>query len=518
MNIHKRALQHLAGCMTLLLVAGCSILPPLDDRKNTAALSQAEARTTKLGRALAPQAQAHPGKTGIYGLSDPHEAFAARALLARSAEKTLDIQYYIWHKDLTGTLLFEALHAAADRGVYVRFLLDDNNTVGLDPILSTLNNHPNIEVRLFNPFVYRTHRWLGYITDFSRANRRMHNKSFTADNSATIIGGRNVGDEYFGATDGVLFADLDVLAVGSVVNDVSTDFDLYWRSGSSYPVELLLDEQAPVELDKLAADAADIEKSVAASSYMKAVRQSQLFNNLLEGTMELEWSKVRMVSDHPDKGLGLALEHQHLTHELTQIINEPSSEVVLVSPYFVPTAAGVDAFVSLAEKGVQLKVLTNSLDATDVLPVHAGYAKRRKDLLEAGIKLFETKSTSTSTSPARQNTRFGSSGSSLHAKTFAVDRARAFVGSFNFDPRSAKLNTELGFVIESPTMAARISDAFKSSVLSRAYEVHLSDKGALYWTEEIDGKTIRHNTEPNTTFLQRAAVQFITILPVEWLL
>ena len=218
-----------------LAMLGCQ-LPPLQGRTSSMSLTAAEIPLTRLGQAAAVEQAKHPELSGLYLLSDPHEAFAARVKLAQQAQKTLDVQYYIWRGDTTGTLLLEALHAAAERGVRVRLLLDDHGTNKMDSALAALDAHPNIEVRLFNPFVFRPFKLFGFVTDFSRANRRMHNKSFTADNAATILGGRNVGDEYFGATDGVLFADLDALAVGSVVPQVSQSFDDYWHSGSAYPL------------------------------------------------------------------------------------------------------------------------------------------------------------------------------------------------------------------------------------------------------------------------------------------
>ncbi|HEY9281011.1 MAG TPA: phospholipase D family protein [Eoetvoesiella sp.] len=519
MNVSTRAaLCIFSLCLCIGLIGGCNPLPSLENRSQTIALPEAEAESTRLGNGISPQAEQHPGKSGIYSLSNARDAFAARALLAQAAERTLDIQYYIWRNDLTGTLLFEALHAAADRGVRVRLLLDDNNTSGLDTTLAALDAHPNIEVRLFNPFTIRKPRWIGYVTDFSRANRRMHNKSFTADNQATIIGGRNVGDEYFGATDGVLFADLDVLAVGPVVNEVSNDFDRYWASDSSYPVTTVLPYVDSAELKKLATEASLVERNPAAAAYIAALHNSALIHGLMNGTLQFEWATARLVSDDPGKGLALASPDKLLTHELSQIIGNPESELDLVSPYFVPGAAGVDAFAAMAQKGVQIKILTNSLDATDVAAVHAGYAKRRKPLLKAGIHLYEMRRLSPESEKNKNTGPFGSSGSSLHAKTFSVDRSRVFVGSFNFDPRSAKLNTELGLVIESPALAMQIAAAFDKKIRAAAYEVRLSDTGRLYWLEQVNGKSVRHDTEPGTSFWQRAGVKLLSLLPIEWLL
>ncbi|WP_049053995.1 phospholipase D-like domain-containing protein, partial [Achromobacter xylosoxidans] len=244
-----RFLSMTALCLGIL--TGCG-LPPRATTNPTQALAPDVARDTPLGRAITPLAAGHPGKSGIHALADAHDAFAARMMLARTAQRSLDVQYYIWHDDMTGTMLMEALHAAADRGVRVRLLLDDNGTSGLDTVLAAMDAHPNIEVRLYNPFAVRWPKAIGYLTDFRRLNRRMHNKSFTADNQATIVGGRNIGDEYFGAAEGVLFSDLDVLAVGPVVQDVSSDFDRYWASQSAYPVAGLLKPAGPDQLAALA--------------------------------------------------------------------------------------------------------------------------------------------------------------------------------------------------------------------------------------------------------------------------
>ena len=492
---------------------------------------------TRLGRALAPQLAEHPGLSGIHPLSDSLDAFAARALLAKAADRTLDVQYYIWHEDISGSLLFDALCEAAERGVRVRLLLDDHGSRGIDQTLAALDAHPRIEVRLFNPIVPRKARMIGYLADFSRANRRMHNKSFTADNQATIIGGRNIGDEYFGATDGVLFADLDVLAVGPVVEDVSADFDRYWSSGSAYPVEHLLPGAAAERRAQPAGATRRLEDDPAALDYLRRVRQSSFAADLLENRLAMEWAPVRMVSDDPAKALGESGPAGNLSHELSQIIGEPREKIDLVSAYFVPTAAGVEAFAAQTRRGVLVAILTNALEATDVAVVHAGYAKRRKDLLEAGVKLFELRlqsdlsddgssqaegELSVERAAPAEHTRAlisgGSSGSSLHAKTFSVDSRRVFVGSFNFDPRSMHLNTELGFVIDSPALAQRIRMRLEEQLPQRAYRVMLSDEGDLYWLERRGNEMVRHDVEPGTSIWLRAFVWVVSLLPIESLL
>ena len=489
-----------------------SRLPSLEGRTVSTALT--DTCETQLGRAVAPLVEAHPNVSGIFPLGDARDAFAARMRLAQRAERTLDVQSYIWRKDMTGTLLFQALHDAADRGVRVRLLLDDNNTSGLDPILAALDSHPDIEVRLFNPFVIRKPR-IGYLTDFFRANRRMHNKSFTADNQATIIGGRNVGDEYFGATEGVLFVDLDVLAIGPVVRDVSHDFDRYWNSASSYPVDRLLPRTGAEQLANLTIAAKRVETAPEAVGYVNAVRDSAFMQQLVARTLQFQWAATHLISDDPAKGLGRAKPDQLFPERLKEVIGYPTMELELVSAYFVPSDAGVKSFVALAKNGVKVKVLTNALEATDVPAVHAGYAKHRKELLKGGVQLYELRRASATDMGGKHIGVWGSSGSSLHAKTFAVDGSRVFVGSFNFDPRSAKLNTELGFVIESPALAGDIERTFATRVPNHAYQVHLSDKGQPYWIAHESDRTSRYDKEPGTSFWLRAFVWLLSLLPID---
>jgi len=249
----------IALCLVAAFMAGCGDLPSQEGREASSALVDTDA--TPLGQAWAPDVASHPGQSGIYSLEDARDAFAARMHLARAAERSLDVQYYIWKDDLSGKQLFGELAHAADRGVRVRLLLDDNGVSGLDATLAALDAHPNIEVRLFNPFVMRSKwRLLNFLTDFDRLNRRMHNKSFTADNQVTVLGGRNVGDEYFGATDGVVFADLDVMAIGAAVKDVSKQFDQYWASASSYPIDRLVPRVGPEQTQLVETAAAVVER------------------------------------------------------------------------------------------------------------------------------------------------------------------------------------------------------------------------------------------------------------------
>jgi putative cardiolipin synthase len=470
-----------------------------------------------MAQAVAPAAAAHPGQSGIYMLRDGREAFAARAVLANAAERSLDVQYYIWDDDITGTLLFNALEAAAQRGVRVRLLLDDNNTKGLDARLAQLDAHPGIEVRLFNPFMLRSFRPLAYLTDFARLNRRMHNKSFTVDGHATIIGGRNIGDAYFGAAGEVLFADLDVLAVGPVVADVEQDFDQYWNCASSYAVSQIVAASTADSAAEVASASRKLLATPAAQTYVAAIQQSPFIANIRAGKLPFEWAKTQLVSDSPLKGLGKAAPDTRIMPQMRQLIGKPTRQFDLVSPYFVPGDDGTDAFAGMARKGLSVRVLTNSLAATDVAAVHAGYAKRRKALLEGGVQLYELRRT-WSQDAERRSGPFGSSASSLHAKTFAVDGDQLFIGSFNFDPRSTLLNTEMGFIIDSPKLAQQLTRQMATGLPNLAYEVKLNKEGKLIWLEHKDGAILQFSDEPDASFWRKLQVTVLSWLPIEWLL
>ncbi len=306
----------------LTVIGGCA-LPNLDNRTTSSALPAAEARNTALGRAIAPLVEAHPGKSGVYPMGSPRESFAVRVLLARAAERTLDVQYYIWHLDTTGSLLSSALYEAAERGVRVRLLLDDNGISGIDTDLATLNAHSNIEIRLFNQFMNRGFKKLGYLYDLSRLNRRMHNKSFTADAQAAVVGGRNVGDEYSGATDGVLKSDLDALLAGPVVGRIATDFDLFWSSGSAYPIDRIVDLPDATEQAHALDEIKSFVNNPSADEYITAIRESDFVSALLEGNPGLQWSEVRMVTDDSAKGLGTIKGKGLLINQLDAILARP---------------------------------------------------------------------------------------------------------------------------------------------------------------------------------------------------
>jgi putative cardiolipin synthase len=510
-----RAPRFLYGFLACAAIAGavasgCSSLPSHDRRVPSLALTNTAG--TRLGAAAGELTAAHPGRSGYYPLADGRDAFAARALLAREAQRSLDVQYYIWHDDTTGRLLFNSLRAAADRGVRVRLLLDDNHTGDIDKTLQSLDAHPNIQVRVFNPFQMRYARTLSLLTDFSRLNHRMHNKSFTADNQVSVVGGRNVGDEYFGAGDELLFVDLDVMAIGPIVQAVSRQFDLYWNSQSAYPLASLVlpDEHGAMQWP--------LPESPAARAYQEAIRRSPFVDQLIRRELPIEWASTRFVTDPPEKALGRANVAATVAPQLKALFGDPKREINLVSPYFVPAKSAETTFAAMARSGVKVRILTNSLEGIDTPILHAGYIKWRKDLLAAGVSLYEMRGAERHEQPKGDGGTLGGSANALHAKTFEIDGERIFVGSFNLDQRSVALNTELGLIIESRNLAQRLGTLMREKVPGLSYEVRLGPDGKLYWLERRDGKVIRHDTEPGASAWRRASVTFLSWLPIDWLL
>lgn len=476
---------------------------------------------TRLATLVAPLVAQHPDTSGVLWLNNGFDAFAARILMIDMAEDSLDLRTYIWQNDITGFLMLDAVRRAAERGVRVRLLLDDNGTPNLDPELAFLNGLANIEIRLFNPFVLRSSRLVSFVFDFMRLNRRMHNKSLNIDGMVVIAGGRNIGDIYFSASEEVNYFDLDVAVFGPAAADVAADFDIYWASPSAVPVELLLD---PVASDSriLADSVAAAKANPNSKTYADALEKSAVVGALRDGSAQIEWVKVELVSDNPIKGQGLAGRDDLMIAKLVKILGQPGKSVILVSAYFVPGDELTDLLAGWSKSGIDVRTLTNSQEATDVLPVHAGYLKYREALLDSGIGIYELKSDQDSANLRDMFKRFdliGSSTASLHAKTFVIDDNRLFVGSFNFDPRSTNLNTEMGFLIHSSLMAQQMTDEFDRLIKASAYHVTLTAEGDKLWTEYTeDGTEVVHDVEPKTTWITRSAVWVIGWLPVIWML
>ena len=487
-----------------------------------------------LALAVNEQSQVHPTLSGYYPISTGSNAFAARSILSGAASHVIDVQYYIWHDDEAGQLMLKDLWMAAERGVLVRVLIDDlNSNENLDQILVRFAEHPNIAVRIVNPMVYRNVKFLNYLLNPSRSNIRMHNKSMTFDNELSIIGGRNIGDEYLNNTESNQFADLDVLLVGSVVKDITKSFDEYWDSPYAYDIETLVRQKGTLTTlpdfsrQVLAGDldaytqADDDERAL--FTYRQAITSSTIGQDLLNKKLPFRWVNIDFIADPASKLSADKDQDRHkdryLIEQLRAKFGVPKERLSIISSYFVPTKEGVDTLVELAQSGVDIRILTNSFDATDVGVVHAGYAHWRHDLLRAGIKLYELKSTATN--EQNDENKFwrtrNQTTTSLHAKAFAVDNHQVFIGSYNVDPRSANINTETGVIINDNHLARHLHDAMEDKLLNQAYEVRL-DGDALRWHTLDDGVPVTLTAEPQMNTSERALVFLMGLMPIDWLL
>lgn len=508
-----------------LLLAGCSTLTPQVPHTPSHALENPQ--QTALARSFAGALAAGPGEaSGVHLLVSGQEAFAARAALAESARHTLDLQYYIVEQDATATqLLYRAL-LAARRGVRVRLLIDDMNTGVRDSDLAILALHPNVQVRLFNPFSLRgfssLSRMLELLGSDERLNRRMHNKLWIADNAAVVMGGRNLGDAYFEASPDAAFVDLDVLAVGQVVREVSGSFDRFWNSPWAIPIEAFV--RAPVPLadrDAMLEDMAVRAEAFRRGDYAQSVRALDLGRQIRLGGLSLVPVAARALSDAPgDAVADLPDKVEGIFPALRGMVERAQHEVLMISPYFVPSDVSLGVLCGLARRGVQVSVLTNSLASTDVPVVHAGYARYRARLLACGVALFELR-------PSRERTAHTpqglSSGASLHAKAVVVDRQSVLLGSMNLDPRSRRLNTEVALQVDSAALGAQLGRVFaEATTPGSAFQVRLDVPGdptsALHWDGLEDGRPRRHASEPLASPWRRIFTPFMGAFMPEELL
>jgi len=512
-------LRSMSWVCVLCVVSACSSLPQKIDKPPSYAYT--DTQNTKLGKAVKPLVQNKESKTGFLPLGSGVNAFTARYVLSNLAERSIDAQYYIWHDDMTGKLLVHALLEAADRGVRVRLLLDDINMAGKDNALITLHAHPNIEVRLFNPFVNRSFRAMDVITDFSRINRRMHNKSFTFDNQVTIVGGRNIGDEYFDANPSTDIQDFDLLAIGDVVNEVSNQFDKYWNSKFAFPVDSLVSK---AEEDTAGALKKRLDQHVMQAGntvYVDAVKQSQLLAHLKDKTLSFFWSHAQVLYDEPEK---IELDEDdtstHLRSRLDPLVADTRQEIIIISPYFIPGDDGVERMSAANARGVKVSVLTNSLASTDVPLVYSGYSPYRVPLLKAGVDLYEMKATYKSTQKVKLMDV--SSRASLHSKVYIFDRQHLFVGSYNLDPRSTKINTEMGIYITNAELAERFAEWWENSVGKLAYKLELEfpdgkpdRESRLVWLDLTQDPVVRYEDEPKVDAWDKFKNSFFSVFPIE---
>ena len=475
--------------------------------------------------AISQQNEIHPDLSGYHPIVTGANAFASRSILTGMATRNIDAQYYIWHDDEAGQLLLKDLWDAAERGVIVRLLLDDfNNNAKFDQHLLRFASHPNIAVRIINPLMYRKFQTLNYLTGLPRINRRMHNKSMIFDKQITIIGGRNIGDEYLSNDKNSQFADLDVLLIGKVVADIDNSFINYWSAPISFDIETLatLDKGETTDflqgLDKLKEDEKNGNKS-SLSIYKTALEDSSIDTDLINKRVPFRWTDMQFLSDDVGKLTKTVPADTNLVHQLRTLLGSPSKKLTIISSYFVPTKDGVNTLVELAESGVEIKILTNSFDATDVTAVHSGYSQWRASMLRAGIKIYELKATASE--EKRENKLWkarSQSSTSLHAKAFAVDDYQVFIGSYNVDPRSANINTEMGVIINDDQLATQLHDALSDDLLTQAYEVKLLDNGNLQWHTIEDGQKVVYDSEPRIDVTDHVWLTIMSWLPIDWLL
>jgi putative cardiolipin synthase len=513
---HRHSLAATLTVCALLLAGGCASLP--EDFARPESYAFADTDDTALGKTSRERRRGRTGQTGFIPLGDGLDAFVARAVLSNAAERSIDAQYYLLHKDLLGRLFVDLLLKAADRGVRVRLLVDDMDIEGKDLALAAADAHPNMEVRVFNPFARNVSRTSQFITRLGEVDRRAHNKSFTVDNQFAILGGRNIGNEYFEADPDLAFSDLDVVAMGPVARQVSTSFDQYWNSELAYPISVLVTKlPTPRESEEMRAQLTRFVAEQADSEYLRALRDSDLANALRADTVRYYWGTGEVVYDPPEK-LVEAMEksERYLAAQLSPHMQAVREELIIFSPYFVPGDEGTEALRAARARGVRVRILTNSLTSNDVAIVHAGYLKFRRALLRAGVEIYEMNSQLTT---EQRKATFGSSVASLHAKSFVLDRESVFIGSLNLDPRAIVFNTEIGVVLRSPEMAGEMARLFDDRIEAVAFRLELTrnEKGTekLLWHGTVDGEEQVFDHEPHASLWQRFKVNFLSMFPIQ---
>lgn len=511
------------------LLGGCASLPPGSGFPKTASVAFENPEQTAVGRQFEQAALTHDGKSGFRILTMGIDGFLTRAQMINTAQRSLDVQYFIFRNDETGQLLVDALLRAADRGVRVRILLDDGETVDGDQKLAALTAHPRIAVRIFNPFAYRGQvqviRLAEFLFDISRLDHRMHNKLLIADNALALIGGRNVGDGYFQIDPETQFGDDDIFSVGPVVKALSDTFDDYWNSTNAIPAEALAppsDAALAAYRDELSAHRR--QHKVDGTDYAKRIAYGEPLAGMVSGALPLVWAPVQVVYDSPDKArvesgeIAGKLMYRAVAHGMANV----ASELLMVSPYLVPGAGGMKLFRALRERNVRVSILTNSLMSSNLVLAHSGYMHYRLPLLESGVTLFEVRAllgNSKGSGQTKAMSRFGNYG--LHAKLFVFDRQKLFIGSMNFDLRSMHLNTEIGLIIDSPELAQQTAARFEAMTKPvNSYRVVLQANPAggppyLLWRTEENGSSIDYATEPAQSVWQRLGVNFLTLFPLD---
>lgn len=510
----------LASLGVLVLAAACSGCVPLShDLRRLDSIAYSTPLATDLGKIAADAASAHDLQSGFLVLDSGKDALLDRLALIEAAQRSLDLQYYIWNSDMTGRYLAARVYAAAERGARVRILLDDFNTSDRDAVLAALDAHPQIEVRIYNPIARGAPRWLGIVGDFAKVNRRMHNKSLTADGAATIIGGRNIGDEYFDASDERNFRDRDVLAVGPVVGQVGRAFDDFWNSDWAQPiVALATDKLTAEEWEQRRARAFELEKTLAHSGYELPQDPARALTAVASIMQRLVWAPARLVVDElpkaddrqsPDAPKAVAA-------ALREVAEGAQQEILIESAYLIPGDAALGLLSQLHGRGVRVRALTNSLASNDLSTNHSGYARRREQLLHAGVDLYELRPDAASCSTLTQDRCAQGAAFGLHAKSIVFDRRIVYVGSFNVNLRSALLNTETALIIDSPALAQQVAGAIERNIQAEnSWRVAFDQGESLRWTTQRGGKVEQSSNEPQTSWWRRTVVSFYALFPLE---
>ncbi len=523
--IHNHTKAVLLSCSLVLTLSACSTLPkqqtqPVEYAFNT------PTDDTSLAKIVLPLREQNPNLTGYHVLYDPLEALAARIELINKAEKSLDLQYYIWDNDKIGALALHAMIKAADRGVKIRLLVDDNNAKKMEGIYMALDQHANIDVKLYNPYRFRHFRPVDMVLDLKRINRRMHNKSFIADNQIALIGGRNMSNQYYNVSDNYQFSDVDVMLVGAASDEIIHSFDEYWNDDYAFPVRQLVNPRHySLRFDSLKQQLDDYNQEATVVNYLDLANRSHAFDDWLNNKIQFDWVKAEVVKDSPSKIKSKAKKEEHLNFQLLNRLDKPEQSVDIVSAYFVPEKKGAERLKNLSADGVKVRVLTNSFQANDVPLVHAFYSKYRQDLLEHDVQLYEflsrpdAENLNTNTKELAEKSKVslkGLSRSSLHAKLMAIDEKQVFIGSFNFDPRSAYLNTEIGVLLNSPRLAKAVHYTMDENLSKYAYKLVLNADQQINWKIKLsNGQTRIYPREPKIKWWQKAGVKFISWLPLE---
>lgn len=497
-----------AALLALALLTACATYDPHYARPASSAFP--EYASTALGRLFEPPADALPGDSGVEMIRYGRVALEARLALVDLAERSLDLQYYIWDPDITGRLLGERLFEAAERGVRVRLLLDDISIVGRDAALARFSGHPRIEIRAWNPFRHRSRRIGDLFTDPSRVNRRSHNKVLIADNAVAIVGGRNIADHYFGVHGQSNYRDLDAVAVGPVVRDASRVFDDFWNSQHAVPYEAFVDEPPTPEAARQQFE--EMRTLIEASPLPYPIDEDvpKLAAGLGRLRDRLVWAPVRVLYDDPSKAADASV--RGIVGELDALASGAREEILIENAYFVPRERLVEVATEAVRRGARVRVLTNSLASNDVAAVYAGYRKYRDDLLEGGVEIYELRPDSAM--KQRWSLLSTKSRSGLHTKTMVIDRRHVVIGSYNLDPRSADINTELALLVDSPEFGRRVAGYLDEGVLpENAYRVTL-DGGGLRWTASRGEEALVYEKEPETSWWQRFTTRVIGVLPI----